>query len=282
MIKPSNIMYNPRDGFRSKTGLNIDRNTLEQFEQSWSVSGDYGNFRINVANIGQGLEIWMADCRIEKDISFFVDEYPEVFSFSFCLSGKSRSFYDTQKHSFEITSGNQGIFYSPDFKGSSSISADIPICQISIAVSPERLRSYFDTDMGSINPAIRKILENKNKDPFYRIQTITPAMRGALLQMLKCPSRGIARKLFLESRALELISYQLDYFSEPGLKHNEPGKPLHPNDRKQIETVRDFLSGNIEITPGLQDLARKAGMSPPKLNGCFRQMYGMTVFEFSS
>ncbi len=278
--RTGNIFYNPKDGFRSKAGLNIDKNSLDQFEQSWNVSGDYGNFKINVINIGPGFEIWMADCMIEKDIRFLVDEYPEVFSFSFCLSGKSRSFYDSQKYPFEISSGNQGIFYSPDFKGYSTISADIPICQVGIAVSPDRLRSYFDTDMGSIHQDMRKILENKNKDPFYRIRTITPAMREALLQMLKCPFKGISRKLFLESRALELISYQLDYFSEAGLRHNEPGKPLHPNDRKQIETVRNYLSDNIEITPGLQDLARKAGMSSPKLNGCFRQMYGMTVFEF--
>jgi AraC-like DNA-binding protein len=41
-----------------------------------------------------------------------------------------------------------------------------------------------------------------------------------------------------------------------------------------------MLVSNLENPPGLAELAGAAGMSHPKLNRCFRRLYGVTVFQY--
>ena len=179
-----------------------------------------------------------------------------------------------------MSAGKQGVFYSPVIRGTSCMSANVPIRQVGIAVSPERLFSYLASDPESIHPDLRGILEKKQNDLFCRIHAITPAMRLALEQLINCPFSGITRRLFLESRALELISYQLDQVSDAQTLNLAGAQFPHPDDRKRIERVREILVGDLEKPPGLGQLAREAGMSHPKLNRCFRRVYGMTVFEY--
>ncbi len=43
--------------------------------------------------------------------------------------------------------------------------------------------------------------------------------------------------------------------------------------------IKRIIEENIENTLSLQQLSRAVGISHPKLNYCFRQLYGRTVFE---
>ena len=160
------------------------------------------------------------------------------------------------------------------------MSMDVPHCQVGIVISPEGLRSYFEDDLNAIDPVMRGILEERQDDLFYHLHTITPAMRTALQQLIGCPFGGMTRKLFFESRALELIAHQLHQISADRHQPAPDGHRLHPIDRKCTERARDLLVSNLENPPGLGQLAREAGMSHPKLNRCFREIYGMTVFQY--
>jgi AraC-like DNA-binding protein len=253
---------------------------MEQFEYCWNGSGDYGEFRFIKTEIRSGFDICMTDCLIRQNICFSVDGHPSVFSFSFGLSGESCSRYGIQQQRIEISAGKQGVFYCPDPNGTGCLSAGLSLRHVGIIISPERLLSYFESDLDSIHPDLCSILEKDRDRPFCHIRTITPAMRVALQQLLNCPFGGMTRKLFLESRAMELIAYQLYQMSDARQLPTTGGQYMHPGDRKRTELVRDILVGNLENPPGLGQLARDAGMSHPKLNRCFRQVYGMTVFEY--
>lgn len=276
----NHLRYTPRYGFCARAALNISRDIPEQFECCWNGSGDFGDLRFIKTEIRSGFDIWMSDCLLNQSIRFSLEDHPAAFSFSFCLSGKSSSRLGIQQQTIEMSAGKQGVFYCPDPNGTSCMSADIPLRQVGIVISPERLRAYFESDLGAIHPVLRNILEQKRDDPLCHIQTITPAMRAALQQLLNCPFGGMTRKLFFESRALELVAHQLHRMSDSQPPAAASGHRLHPGERKRIELIRDLLVSNLESPPGLSELARDAGMSHPKLNRCFRQVYGMTVFEY--
>jgi AraC-like DNA-binding protein len=160
------------------------------------------------------------------------------------------------------------------------MSMGVPQRQVEIVLTPERLLSYFESDPDAVPPIFRSIFEEKQNDMVYQCGTITPAMRSALEQLLDCPFCGITRKFFFESRALELIGRQLRQLSDNPPKHTTGGFRLHAMDRKRAESARDLLVSRLENPPALGQLAREAGMSHPKLNRCFREMYGMTVFQY--
>ena len=280
MSEPNHIRYTPREGFCAETAMKMRRNTPEHFECSWNGSGDIGSLRFTKTEIRSGFDIWISDCLLHQNIRFSLEDHPAAFSFSFCLSGKSSTRYGIPRRTIEISSGKQGVFYCPDPNGTSCMGADQPLHQVGIVISSERLRSYFETDLHAIHPVLRDILEQKRDDLFCHIQTITPAMGAALRQLLSCPFGGMTRKLFFESRALELIAHQLHQMSDARPLPSTSGQRLHPGDRKRIELARDILVSNLENPPRLGQLARDAGMSHPKLNHCFRQVYGMTVFAY--
>ncbi|BBO85433.1 AraC family transcriptional regulator [Desulfosarcina ovata subsp. sediminis] len=281
MATQDHICYSPRAGFYSPTArVDIKRYNPERFEYCWQGSGDFGNLRFARTEIRPGFDIWTTVCRFHEDIRFSMADGPAAFCFNFCLSGKSSARYGTSRELIEMSSGNQGIFYCPDPNGTGCMHMDVPHRQVGIVISPERLRSYFESDLNAIHPKLRRILEEKQNDLFCRFHTITPAMHAALEQLLDCPFSGMTRKLFFESRALELIAHQLRHLFGNPPKRVSSGFRLHSVDRKRAESARDLLVSRLENPPGLGQLAREAGMSHPKLNRCFREMYGMTVFQY--
>lgn len=276
-----NIHYNPRKGLYSPTEIvDIRHDALEHFEYCWKGSGDFGDFRFHRAEIRPGFDIWFNHCLFHEEINFSLVDKPTTLSFSFCLSGKSMTRYGTNRNPIEFSSGMQGIIYCPQMDGTSCMSMDVPQRHVEIIFSPERLRSYYESDMNAIPPILRNILAERRNNLFCRSQAITPAMRLALKQILHCPFGGMTRKLFLESRALELIAHQLQQMTDACKTMAPYGHRLHPVDRKRTELARDLLVSKLENPPGLGQLAKEAGMSHPKLTRCFRQIYGMTVFEY--
>jgi AraC-like DNA-binding protein len=279
-MEPSHIRYDPGEGLCVRPGLNIRRDSVEHFECFWNGSGDYGDFRLNRTEIRSGFDICVTDCLIRQDVYYSIDRHPSVFCFSFGLSGETCAHYGVRRQCIEISAGQQGVFYCPDPNGSGCLCAGPPLRQVEITISPERLFSYFDSDPGSIHPDLRNVLEKDRARPFCHVETITPAMYAALQQLLNCTFGGVTRKLFLESRALELIALQLSQMSNTRRPAVTDGRCMHPDDRKRTELARDLLVGNLETPPALGQLARAAGMSSPKLNRCFRRVYGMTVFAY--
>ncbi len=214
MSTQNHIRYTPRDGFCSHGTMNIRRNIPEHFECCWNGSGDFGNLRFVKTEIRSGFDVWMSDCLFHQNMRFSLEDHPAAFSFSFCLSGKASTRYGAQQQTLEMSPGKQGVFYCPDPTGTSCMCADLPLRQVGIVISPEQLRSYFESDLRSIHPVLRAILEQKRNDLFCHIRAITPAMRVALQQLLNCPFGGMTRKLFFESRALELIAHQFHQVSD--------------------------------------------------------------------
>ena len=280
MLEPNHICYTPQNGLCAQTALNLNCNLIERFECCWSGAGTFGNLRFIKTEIRPGFDVWTGDCQFHKPIHFSLADHPAAFAFNFCLSGTAICRYGRQKQTVEMSPGKQGVFYCPDPNGTSYMDVDMTFRQVEIIILPEQLRAYFESDLPSIHPALRNILEKKQDNLFCHIQAITPATRIALQQLLSCPFGGIPRKLFFESRALELIAYQLQQLSDDSHKPPPDGYRLHPSDRKRTVLARDLLVSNLENPPGLSQLAREAGMSHPKLNRCFRQLYGMTVFEY--
>ncbi|MCF2489100.1 helix-turn-helix transcriptional regulator [Dyadobacter sp. CY347] len=59
-----------------------------------------------------------------------------------------------------------------------------------------------------------------------------------------------------------------------------PVSAMHIKDIKAIYAVKAYLQSNFDQSPNIAVLARKAGMSEPKLRKIFKQTFGKGVFEY--
>jgi AraC-like DNA-binding protein len=109
------------------------------------------------------------------------------------------------------------------------------------------------------------------------VETPEPLTLGQGLiarQILACPYSGNARRLFLESKVLELLAAEIA----------PPVPPGHQNglaaEDSRIRTAACILLSRLEDPPGLRGLAREVGTNEFNLKQGFRRVFGTTVFGY--
>ncbi|MDM9382611.1 AraC family transcriptional regulator [Chlorogloeopsis sp. ULAP01] len=130
-------------------------------------------------------------------------------------------------------------------------------------------------------PTSLQALIKKNSPPrfHYTVGKITSAMFVVLQQILKPPFQGMMKRMYLESRVLELLALQLNQFLHQEQAIRAVGN-LRPVDIEKTYYARDILIRRIENPPSLIDLAKLVGFGVRKLRYCFQEVFGTTVFGY--
>ena len=114
-------------------------------------------------------------------------------------------------------------------------------------------------------------------------RTITPQMRYLLHQILNCPYQGVYRQVYLESKALELMTLrsqqmveQILYFENKFTGQDD----LDLDELRRTYEAKELLLRNLQNPPSTADLARQVNLNRRKLNENFQQVFHMTLFEY--
>lgn len=128
-------------------------------------------------------------------------------------------------------------------------------------------------------PLLGLIDENLATRFHYTVDEITPTMLVVLQQILQPPFQGIMKRMYLESRVLELLALQLNQFL-----HQEQAvrvvANLKPVDIEKAYHARDIIIRRAENPPSLLELGRLVGLGDRKLRHCFREVFGTKVFGY--
>ncbi|MCJ2163377.1 MULTISPECIES: AraC family transcriptional regulator [unclassified Pseudodesulfovibrio] len=213
--------------------------------------------------------------------SFDMDDAP--IQFGFTLSGKNRCLYSSgglRNQTNEMQTGSNGILYLPKTCGTLEQPSDNPACILGITVSPELLCSYFADNLAQLPKQLRMGLEGCKETPTAWFGSGSPIKQCLLTQILDCPYTGGMRKLFLESRAMELMAMQIhEYILSESQRHPKQAR-LCPADVERIRHARDILVRDLENPPSLPELAAQIGVNEKKLKTGFRQVYSTSVFGY--
>ena len=101
----------------------------------------------------------------------------------------------------------------------------------------------------------------------------------AIHQILDCPYRGSLRRLYLESKTLELITHNLAQLVVDKNGHDKTFI-LQSDDIERVREARNVLIYDLEKPPTLLELARRVGINKNKLNQGFRHIFGTSVFDY--
>ena len=107
--------------------------------------------------------------------------------------------------------------------------------------------------------------------------SLSPALKYVAYQILHCPLEGAARKLFLESKALEILAHEVATFGEVN-QFRSPKVKTDELDR--LEQARMILEQEFVDPPSIISLARRVGLNDFKLKRGFRQVFDTTVFGY--
>jgi len=156
--------------------------------------------------------------------------------------------------------------------------AEQTLQSLSISVELERLRSLAQTTELTF-PLLQRLIEDTAPQSFHvSLRHTTTAMQQTLYQILHCPHRGLVKRLYLESKTLELLTLQFDQLTEP--PPESKALTLRPADLERLHQARDILQCRFAEPPSLLALARQVGLNDYKLKQGFRQVFATTPFGY--
>jgi AraC-like DNA-binding protein len=108
---------------------------------------------------------------------------------------------------------------------------------------------------------------------------INPKIMAILYEILHCPHKGCFKRLFVESKVIELLTIQLEQNENQEAISNHKSD-LRKDEIEKMHMAREIVLLNIEKPLSLSELARRAGTNEFNLKKHFKQVYGTTVFGF--
>ncbi len=245
-------------------------------------SGDIDKEWAKEIEFRPGLKLIITDFTFPEDFAVHFDIEYSPLIFSFLLSGKSRSAINhgrRQETIIDAKTGTSNISYLPKSRGLSEFSAEMPVCMIHIQMDPMLLNSFMEGKFDYIPTGFRAVVEGSIEKHYYRSGTMIPSIQIALYQMLNCPYQGLTKRLFLESKTVELIALQLEQsvFAKNRIRMSPA---LCPADIERIHEAKNIIICNMKQPPSLMELARRVGLNDFKLKIGFRHVFGKTVFGY--
>lgn len=145
--------------------------------------------------------------------------------------------------------------------------------------SPELIQSFMTGGLNSISPQILQKLIKTSQESYFQIDHTTPEMRVALEHIINCPFIGLTKKIYLESKCLELIALKLEQLATKE-NNSKTTSTLKEDDIDRIHYAKEILTQNLDNPPSLLELARQVGLNDYKLKLGFRQVLGTTAFSY--
>lgn len=242
------------------------------------------NNRNWICKLKPGLILSLMDVTPGSEIKNTITTREDFLKFVFFLSGRGRVDYNYIDTRFirDFSDGlvqHSYISYSPEIDGAIFVNAGHRLHQLSIYISPFVLSKYFNGQFDAGPFAFRDILEGADQISFFHTAKMSKTMKVAICQLLNCTYSGSLRQLYMESKAMELITYKIGQMMRPKTVIRKPPR-LSEDGSERIRKAAEILTINLENPPSLFELAKNVGTSHTQLNLDFKRIYGTTVFGY--
>ncbi|MEC1180513.1 AraC family transcriptional regulator [Metasolibacillus meyeri] len=126
------------------------------------------------------------------------------------------------------------------------------------------------------------LTENKHlfKQSFFCQQISEPSHIHRLIEQIKnCPYTGMLKQLYIEGKALELLTLHLNGIE---LEENKKkaGPKLNQADIHALYHAKEILNNCWRTPPSILALAKMIGLNDYKLKYGFKELFGTTVFGY--
>jgi AraC family transcriptional activator of pyochelin receptor len=230
-----------------------------------------------------GLELIIQNVRPEVDMTFQFLREASPIHFGYLLAGTIHTVIEDDATCFfngRNSAGCGGIMFLPHTISQGHYEANRQVLGVSVDVSPELFGELAGEAAPALPAELRDLAQGKNSSSGFILPSkITARLSGVLHEILSIRPGAPCAGLFAEAKALELLSLQIEQLIQA---HPSAGFTVEMDraDRAGVGRVCEILSESLQNPPSLLDMSREAGMSHSKLNRCFKQLYGLTVFEW--
>jgi AraC-like DNA-binding protein len=157
------------------------------------------------------------------------------------------------------------------------IDPSLPVSCVELLIDPRLLHRYLPEHLISDVSGEKQI-------HLFRGQTLLsypldPELKKTALEILNPPPlEGSALELFYQSRAMLLLSRQVELFCQNTGK--VASRPSTPDIRGQLAHAKSILTADFLDPPTIPELARRCGLNEFTLKKEFKRSFNTTIFTF--
>lgn len=228
----------------------------------------------------RGISLFVVDLALQHPIELSIEMAQPVVGFSLVLSGSCT--YNVPRLTgresvVEFKSGTNVIGTYQAEKSYFDLAGGETHRMVELQIDPAEARRLVESSETTAAHPLHPIIMHGESSRSSVQTTLPPSLEDIAHQIMRCPLEGAARRLFMESKALEILALELDTFSRQ--------RPLSDDGRstqdlERLEQARVILEGEFDDPPSLVELARRVGLNDFKLKRGFRQFYNTTVFGY--
>ncbi|QYO62335.1 helix-turn-helix transcriptional regulator [Leptolyngbya sp. 7M] len=228
----------------------------------------------------EGLEICGYDYHLTNHLRLTAQNQDCVWSvLSFFVAGDSHTILHGLTDYVDEASGRTYLSCFANVDETEDWAAEQRMLRVQVCVNPAKfLKNFASEHLQSLPREIRQAAAGKIQ-PYYYLSTITPMMQTVIHQILDCPYQGLMKRLYLEGKALELITLRFCQLQETSQRSTKT-PALKSDDIDRIYQARAILIENLENPPSLLGLARQVGLNDCTLKRGFRQVFGKSAFGY--
>ena len=229
-----------------------------------------------------GITLLTSRATLTSAMTIRFDMGPTPVQFHCCLKGRCRHRFDG------ISSDNRELWTRPGTFTASCPSGARGECEMSggeehlmvgIHVAPELFLKVLSPAPLSSKARTGLLSTWNHTSPFIFQTGISPAMETLAQQIIDGPPLHLPRALFYESKALELLALQLARVEHADVQPCSL-PPSKRGDRERIIDARNYLVQRLKVPPSHEELAHLTGLNPFKLKSGFKELFGMTLFDY--
>ncbi|APG60551.1 helix-turn-helix domain-containing protein [Christiangramia salexigens] len=150
--------------------------------------------------------------------------------------------------------------------------------------SLEIIRSIFshrsNYDFAHLNPELKDLFKDAvSKKQFFYQGNYSMKAADLMAEINTKEYIGFLRNLFLEAKAMEMLSIQIAQYEDDKNGDHLP-KILRKSDIQKVDYVAKRIQGDISTNLTVESLAKEAGTNVNKLQEGFKYLYCLTVNKY--
>lgn len=254
-------------------------NTNKDFETMWQLEDAVCPGFIKHTRIRDGFNLFQMNYCPEDRFSIAIDHKRPVFGFGYCISGKMTGTVQGYDQTIYNGSGDCCLTYFAAREGMVEDAIGQTKRLVNIIIEPESLLELIGDGFKELSDRFRHVVRgNKTCQLNGERNLITTPMASVLEDIYNCKYEGPIRKLFLESKSMELITLLLHETLAYGAENKYP--EISTTDLRKIYEASDLLCRDLENPPSLFEVAGSVGLSHTRLNLYFKRVFDTTVFGY--
>ncbi|RXZ80775.1 AraC family transcriptional regulator [Paenibacillaceae bacterium] len=240
------------------------------------LDNDMGTGGISRMTTRMGLEFVQSDFCFQSNRTIGIKSNEAMAELSFFLAGGGSVEVGNSVH--ELVPGNCTLQFMQNFTAHFEYAGNARIHALAIGIPVAMFDDYIG-DAGVQKSSFATLIGSRSFRMFRH--TINAGTKRILNEMQACPYSMGMRRMFMEGKALELLSGYLNLFLlDREFLSEGVSNGLSRTDCTKLKKARDILLERMDAPPSLLELSRLVGLNDYKLKMGFKEMFGTSVFAY--